>query len=595
MNASEGTKPPWRWSPALPGVALVVLFGVLYAGTLAPTVLPYGAPDTLDSPMLQAEVPVLGIGHPTGYPTYMMLTHLFTYLPVGDPAYAINLASAVYGVGAVLFVYLAGLRLCGRAIAAAAGALAFGLSDAFWGQAVISEVYTLEALLVASVILALLVWRDTRAERYLLLSAFLVGLSLTHHLTSVLLVPGTLAFVFVADRRVFSRPGLMLKNLGLLLLGLLPLLYLPIRALMHAPLNEADPSTPWRFLLLVTGGSFLAEASEKGRHCSPSSLALADASTKAGLFGYHLLGQFPLILVVVGVLAAFYLLFTDRATAVLLGALFFGCFVQAAVYLQLGIEDFYVFLIPAFLAFGLCISVGLGALLRVVESLEIGSATRKGLLIFLSALMLIMPLLGVRDAYAAHDRSKDYEGRREIMAVASNVEKGATILHHRSPLWYMVLVEGRRRDLTLIDPFCTSWDRRTDVIWPDQVSASEAAGRYGTGDTTGVEAARKAVQDGSVYLLANGRARLEPFRKAGFDMVPVGKGRLLYELVPRRRTSARALFAWDFSPPGNSRAVAGSLSSRSAATASSSGRLPRSGRACREGRGGGDDVPLPAY
>ena len=171
------------------GAALVILFGVLYARTLAPTVLPYGAPDTLDSPMLQAEVSVLGIGHPTGYPTYMMLTHLFTYLPIGDPAYGINLASAVYGVAAVLVVYLAGLRLCRRAVAAAAGALAFGLSNAFWGQAVIAEVYTLEALLVALVILVLLVWRDRRDSRYLLLSAFLVGLSLTHHLTSVLLVP----------------------------------------------------------------------------------------------------------------------------------------------------------------------------------------------------------------------------------------------------------------------------------------------------------------------------------------------------------------------------------------------------------------------
>src|SRR5215203_396330 len=414
MNASEGTKPPWRWSSALPGVALGILFGVLYAGTLAPTVLPYGSPDTLDSPMLQAEVPVLGIGHPTGYATYMLLTHLFTYLPVGDPAYAINLASAVYGVAAVLVVYLAGLRLCGRYVAAAVGALAFGLSDAFWGQAVISEVYTLEALLMASVILALLVWRDTRADRYLLLSAFLVGLSLTHHLTSVLLVPAVPAFVFLTDRSVFSKVGLVLKGLGLFLLGLLPFLYLPIRAMMHAPLNEADPSTPWRFLLLVTGGSFLAESSEKGRHCSPSSLALADAPTKLGLFGDHLLGQFPLVLMLVGVLAAVYLLFTDRATAILLGVLLFGCLGQAVVYLHLGIEDFYVFLIPAFLAFGLCISAGLGVALRWTQGLALGPATRIVLLIALSVLMLAVPLVGVRDAYATHDRSDDFGGRNTI-------------------------------------------------------------------------------------------------------------------------------------------------------------------------------------
>ena len=217
MNPSGSTQPPRRWATTLLGAALAILFGALYVGTLAPTVLPYGTPDTLDSPMLQAEVSVLGIGHPTGYATYMMLTHLFTYLPIGDAAYRINLASAVYGVAAVLVVYLAGLRLCNRAVAAATGALAFGLSGAFWSQAVIPEVYTLEALLVALVILVLFIWRDTRNDRYLLLCAFLVGLSLTHHLTSVLLVPAALAFVFLTDRRVFSRTGLMLKSFGPLL------------------------------------------------------------------------------------------------------------------------------------------------------------------------------------------------------------------------------------------------------------------------------------------------------------------------------------------------------------------------------------------
>ena len=179
------------------GGAVAVFVGTLYIGTLAPTVLPYSVPDTLDSPMLQAEVAVLGVGHPTGYPAYMMLTHLFTYLPFGDPAYGVNLASAVYGVAAVLVVYLAGLRLGRRAVAAASGALAFGLSGTFWSQAVIAEVYTLEALLVTLVILFVLLWRDRRDDRYLLICAFLVGLSLTHHLTSVLLVPGALAFVFL--------------------------------------------------------------------------------------------------------------------------------------------------------------------------------------------------------------------------------------------------------------------------------------------------------------------------------------------------------------------------------------------------------------
>jgi ABC-type microcin C transport system permease subunit YejB len=140
-------------------VAVAALVGFLYGRTLAPTVLRYGEADTLDSAMLQAGVSVLGIGHPTGYPTYMMLTHLFTYLPVGDPAYRANLASTAYGVAAVFVVYLVGLRLGRRAVAAATGALAFGLSEVFWTQAVIAEVYALGALLVALVLFALLLGR----------------------------------------------------------------------------------------------------------------------------------------------------------------------------------------------------------------------------------------------------------------------------------------------------------------------------------------------------------------------------------------------------------------------------------------------------
>jgi hypothetical protein len=240
-------------------------------------------------------------------------------------------------------------------------------------------------------------------------------------------------------------------------------------------------------------------------------------------------------MMLVGVFAAVFLLFRDRAAAVLLGTLFFGCLSQAVVYLQLGIEDFYVFLIPAFLAFGLCISAGLGAVLRWTEGLAVGSATSRIIVFILSLLMLTVPLVGVRGAYAAHDRSDEFGGRRTIETVASNVKQNATILHHRSPLWYMVMVERRRRDLTLVDPFCTSWDRHTDIVWPAGINAAGAAKRYGTGDTTGVEAARKAAENGPVYLLANARSSLGSFREAGFDVVPVGKRGALYELVPGDR------------------------------------------------------------
>jgi len=160
----------------LAGLGLFALVFVLYLRTLSPTVLYLQDPKLLDAVMVQMQVAVLGITHPTGYPTYLMLTHLFTYLPFGDPAYRVNLGSAVYAALAVIVVYRAGLLLSKRIVAAAAGALAFGLGAALWSQAVIAEVYTLNALLVSVTIVVLLLWRERHRDSYLLLSAFLVGL-----------------------------------------------------------------------------------------------------------------------------------------------------------------------------------------------------------------------------------------------------------------------------------------------------------------------------------------------------------------------------------------------------------------------------------
>jgi 4-amino-4-deoxy-L-arabinose transferase-like glycosyltransferase len=167
---------------------VAVFVAALYLSTLAPTVLHY-SDETKDAAAIPTTAYVLGIMHPTGYPTYTLLTHLFTYLPVGDVGYRVNLSSAVFGGLAVAVAYAVGLVLS-RRVVAAAGALAFGVSGQFWSQAVIAEVYTLHVLFLALALLVLLLWRERRGDGYLLLAAFVIGLSMSHHLTSGLLLPG---------------------------------------------------------------------------------------------------------------------------------------------------------------------------------------------------------------------------------------------------------------------------------------------------------------------------------------------------------------------------------------------------------------------
>jgi len=509
----------------LGGLGVFALVLVLYLKTLAPTVLYLQDPKLLDAVMLQMQVSVLGITHPTGYPTYLMLTHLFTHLPFGDPAYRVNLGSAVYAALAVVAVYAAGLLLGRRVVAAASGALAFGLGTALWSQAVIAEVYTLNALLVSATIVVLLLWREYRKDRYLLLSAFLVGLCLTNHLTSGLLLPASLLLVALVDWRRLVDVRLVVRGAGLFLLGLTPYLYLPIRAAMDPPMEANNPTDFGRFWYVVSGGNLTGSFFSFG----PSELP-----ERMVFYWEHLLDNMPFLVVMVALTGAVVMLLKDRAVGLFLGFLFFGWLFHAV---ENNIPDIDLYFIPTYLILSLWAAAGLGTLLAEVESLiaDFPGVAKESILILLSAMLLVLPLLGVSETYAKDDMSGVYRGRKEIEAVADNAAPNATILHHRSSMWYMVLVERRRRDLTIVDPFFHNKEvAYADIVWPDDIDLATTDRRYGTDDLSGVTTAKKAAKEGRVYVLDQGATNPERFQNAGFEVVPVREG-LLYELVPSGR------------------------------------------------------------
>jgi hypothetical protein len=96
-----------------------------------------------------------------------------------------------------------------------------------------------------------------------------------------------------------------------------------------------------------------------------------------------------------------------------------------------------------------------------------------------------------------------------------------------------VLVEKRRQDLTLVDPF---WHNRNigyaDIVWPADVDLATASRRYGTDDFTGVTAAKKAAEKGPVYIINQEDINPSGLYEAGFRTVHV-EG-VLYELIPPR-------------------------------------------------------------
>ena len=513
---------PRPLAAALACLGVVGFAFVLYLRTLAPGVLHYDRPAMLDSAMFQAQLSTLGITHPTGYPTYTMLGHLFTYLPVGDEAYRVNLFSAVAGAVAVALLFFVGLRLSGGIIASALGALAFAVGDTFWSQAVIAEVYTLNAAFIAAVFLVMLLWRDTRRDRYLLAAAFLMGLSLTHHLTSGLLLPAAALFVLFVNWRKVLEWRLVLKAAGLFVLGLLPYLYLPVRASMNPPMNEADPTTLARFWQLVNGGELTGVFGGFGPNMIPLRLSA---------FGGYLADEFHVGLLLVAMVGVAVAVLNDRAVLVMLGTLFVGWLAYAVEY---EIFDYYLYFIPVYLILALFITVGAGAILDGIRKLMTDSSRllQAVVIVLFAAPLFYLAVSDIRAGdYASVDMSQDLKGRRIIEAVAEKAAPNATILHHRSSLWYMVLVEKRRRDLTLVSPWYPAWQRHTDLVWPDDIDVETSNLRYGTQDWSGVDAARQAAKRGPVYIIDQESAMPQNFREAGFYFVRVEMG-LLYELVP---------------------------------------------------------------
>jgi hypothetical protein len=506
---------------ALAGAGATAFVFFLYVRTLAPTILPYDSPALLDVPMLQMQACVLGMTHPTGYPSYLMLTHLFTYLPFGDCAYRTNLASAVYAALAVSAVFAAGYLLGRRVAAAAAAAIAFGVGVTLWSQAVMAEVYTLNAMFIAFGLLALLLWREGGRDRYLLLFAFLAGLSPTNHLTSGLLLPAGLLFVALVDRRKLADAKLVLKGVGLFCAGLAPYLYLPLRSAMDPPFEANNPTNFERFWYVVSGGNLTG-----------GFFAFGPAELPARLLFYwgHLTDNLHWGLLVAAAIGFAALLLWDRPAAGLLGFLYLG---WAFYSIENDIPDIEVYFVPTYLVLALALSAGLGFVLTEAEDLlsRFPRVPQGATLVALSVAVVLLPLLGAGNSYARNDRSGDWRGRGIIEDVVENAAPDSTILHHRGNLWYMVLVEGRRQDLTLVDPF---WHNRdveyADIVWPADLDLEETDRRYGTDDFTGVTAAKKAAKKGRVYIVNQDDVNPAGLYEAGFRTVHVRGS--LYELIP---------------------------------------------------------------
>jgi hypothetical protein len=206
------------------GISLFLLTFLVYMRTLAPGV--YG----FDSAELATGVFTQGIVHPPGYPLYLLIGKLFTFLPFRDVAYRLNLMSAFFASLTVLLLYQVMVNIFENRFAAWVSAFLFAISNYFWQMALIAEVYTPFTAFLAGDLLVLSLWRKTGHRKYLLVFSCLYGLTLTTQ-TSGLLFASAFAWLVLSTPHWKRSHWLLVGPMFLLfLVGLTPNVYLLLRA-----------------------------------------------------------------------------------------------------------------------------------------------------------------------------------------------------------------------------------------------------------------------------------------------------------------------------------------------------------------------------
>ena len=183
----------------------------------------------------------LEVGHPPGAPLFMLIARLFSaFVGVENVPYAINSLSAVSSGATIMFLFWTITHLAKKMVdkdgdkndnknliifaAGLIGAFAYTFSDTFWFSAVEGEVYAMSSLFTAVVFWAILKWESEADEpsnlRWIILIAYLMGLSIGVHLLNLLAIPA-ICFVYYFKKNTFSWKGVAITSgvaLGLLFL-----------------------------------------------------------------------------------------------------------------------------------------------------------------------------------------------------------------------------------------------------------------------------------------------------------------------------------------------------------------------------------------
>lgn len=185
---------------AVAGLVFLISISV-YLMTLAPTVVFWDVGEFI------AAAKMLQVPHPPGSPLFLLLTRIAVMIPfAADQAVRAHALSALLSALAVMFLYLVIIRVIAgfRGVpetlldkivlygGGVIGALSLAFGTTYWGNSIEAEVYGASMFFLATIMWLVLRWRERvdveGNEKYILLIAYLIGLSLGVHLLSLLAI-----------------------------------------------------------------------------------------------------------------------------------------------------------------------------------------------------------------------------------------------------------------------------------------------------------------------------------------------------------------------------------------------------------------------
>jgi hypothetical protein len=219
------------------GWAVFAIAAFTYISTVEPTASLWDCSEFI----LSADK--LEVGHPPGAPLFAMLGHLFTmFASPENVALMANIFSALCSAFTILFLFWSITHLARRFVngkttelsvsenimimsCGIVGALAYTFSDTFWFSAVEGEVYAASSFITAVVFWAILKWEEQAdsdySNRWLILIAYITGLSIGVHLLNLLVVPAIVFVYYFKKYKVTTKGIIRTSFISIILLGIL--------------------------------------------------------------------------------------------------------------------------------------------------------------------------------------------------------------------------------------------------------------------------------------------------------------------------------------------------------------------------------------